>query len=464
MQLHPFFITRGSTGWSLESDPVHILAQEMRMPKILFYTLCVRCPGTEARAWSMDETRESKQRKGVIETRKSKLGAYHPDMLSSMNNLALTWKRQGRHTDALSLIEDCAQARGHQGAAGQEVGPAFEASLATHLIYFRRCEQNWRWFVRDMEDQVRNSFIMAKVAPFELPEDKPTPPGDSQRMVPPDVLLSEKRRIIQSIKKLQSIGRHAIAPGTTREPPKQPPSPGLLARAADTPRVLDTFGHNELLRLGLLAERLEEATLVLYLNIGVLRDVAEYYQHAVQSGEIKPDVRSSMARSAATFQRRLQQITRSLETSHTQFLSIRKKFDYGKGWVSVTQHPTPSKPPIILLTRVSTSTPPTAKPPSQPAVRRTRTPVCPQHGEHRAADGTRDGIDAHHHRGHPALPAGHVPRRKIPLPFTSNNSHTNKHRHFSKAVCSNGQRNPTSSAAGCFAWMSSTCSWLSACP
>ncbi|KXX76355.1 Kinesin light chain [Madurella mycetomatis] len=47
----------------------------------------------------------------VMETRKTKLGADHPDTLTSMANLAFTWKDQGRHTDALALMEECVQAR-----------------------------------------------------------------------------------------------------------------------------------------------------------------------------------------------------------------------------------------------------------------------------------------------------------------------------------------------------------------
>ncbi|KAK4173429.1 hypothetical protein QBC36DRAFT_335835, partial [Triangularia setosa] len=46
-----------------------------------------------------------------METSKTKLGADHPDTLMSMANLAFTWKSQGRHSDALALIEECAQAR-----------------------------------------------------------------------------------------------------------------------------------------------------------------------------------------------------------------------------------------------------------------------------------------------------------------------------------------------------------------
>jgi hypothetical protein len=44
-----------------------------------------------------------------METRKTKLGADHPSTLTSMNNLAFTWKGQGRDAEAVQLMEDCIQ-------------------------------------------------------------------------------------------------------------------------------------------------------------------------------------------------------------------------------------------------------------------------------------------------------------------------------------------------------------------
>ena len=46
----------------------------------------------------------------VMETRKAKLGADHPDTLTSMANLAVTWNSQDRHEDALALMQDCIEA------------------------------------------------------------------------------------------------------------------------------------------------------------------------------------------------------------------------------------------------------------------------------------------------------------------------------------------------------------------
>ncbi|KAL2782474.1 hypothetical protein BJX66DRAFT_320644 [Aspergillus keveii] len=43
----------------------------------------------------------------VMETSKTKLGADHPDTLTSMANLAFTWKSSGYNTRALGLLKDC---------------------------------------------------------------------------------------------------------------------------------------------------------------------------------------------------------------------------------------------------------------------------------------------------------------------------------------------------------------------
>ena len=46
-----------------------------------------------------------------METSKKKLGAYHPDTLTSMNNLAFTWKGQFRDAEAVNLMKECVQLR-----------------------------------------------------------------------------------------------------------------------------------------------------------------------------------------------------------------------------------------------------------------------------------------------------------------------------------------------------------------
>jgi len=47
----------------------------------------------------------------VLETRKRVLGIEHPDTLTSMNNLALTWKDQGRDEEAFDMMKSVVQLR-----------------------------------------------------------------------------------------------------------------------------------------------------------------------------------------------------------------------------------------------------------------------------------------------------------------------------------------------------------------
>ena len=47
----------------------------------------------------------------VMKTMKSVLGDKHPDTLTSMNNLAFTLQSQARHEEALALMEECFQSR-----------------------------------------------------------------------------------------------------------------------------------------------------------------------------------------------------------------------------------------------------------------------------------------------------------------------------------------------------------------
>jgi Tetratricopeptide repeat len=46
-----------------------------------------------------------------MKTRKKKLGAEHPDPLTSMKNLAFTWKGTSKETETVRLMEECVQSR-----------------------------------------------------------------------------------------------------------------------------------------------------------------------------------------------------------------------------------------------------------------------------------------------------------------------------------------------------------------
>ena len=61
--------------------------------------------------WEQDRLSEAETLEvEVLEKSKARLGADHPNTLNRMTKLAFTWKIQSRHADALVLMERCAQA------------------------------------------------------------------------------------------------------------------------------------------------------------------------------------------------------------------------------------------------------------------------------------------------------------------------------------------------------------------
>lgn len=79
----------------------------------------------------------------MLEAKKRVLDVEHPETLASIDNLAFTWKEQGRDTEALKLIEECVQLRirvlvfsiltpSHIGDVEQMISKVIEA-LISHV-------------------------------------------------------------------------------------------------------------------------------------------------------------------------------------------------------------------------------------------------------------------------------------------------------------------------------------------
>jgi hypothetical protein len=256
------------------------------------------------------------------------VAAYHSFDVENGRSVWITIK--GNNLMQKRIIEDSLDLPVHQGALGPDVCASFEASLATHLAFFRWCEHNWRWYVRDMEERIRNSLARAKTIPIDSESSYGTgvlsPSGDNTMQFSSSVPVSEKPSILQ-----RSIQRLRLSRRATSGPAQEPAFP-RVRRVPEGLAVLNTFNYKDLQKLSILAERLEEAMLIIRLNVDALRDVYEYYQHAMHENA-KPDVRTHMEKSTAAFLIKLRQIIRSLETRQAQLTSLRKRLNNGKALV-----------------------------------------------------------------------------------------------------------------------------------
>ena len=230
-------------------------------------------------------------------------------------------------------------------AASNEMGKLFEASLATHLIYFNSCEQNWRWWIRWMEERIRKSLLNAKTIPVETEPhftgvDQKTKTGfsesstggglETRRM---STLGSEKRGIIHSTTRIFRRSPPATATEDDNDPVSEWQRQTDDELEPEGMLILNMFSYSDLQTLTNLSEKIEDVTLAVQLNIRALQDVYRYYESLARSDELGEKLKPSIEKSLANFLPRVARIISNLETRRMQLLSLRRRLDGGKNLV-----------------------------------------------------------------------------------------------------------------------------------
>ncbi|KAK3367215.1 hypothetical protein B0T24DRAFT_385828 [Lasiosphaeria ovina] len=272
------------------------------------------------------------------------LAVYHSFDISNGRTVWITTK--GNDLMQKRIMEDTIDMPALGASAGRDVSASFEAALGTLLIYFTWSAENWRWFVRDIENLVRQILAKAKTVPVDQkPHFVNAPPmmsaglttssktGSSQWNYP----LSEKHGIFGSFKISQRSWRTSH-PLNASPAPQPPPfghaQPGERSRREmpDDILVLELFNYKDLQKLNNLGERLEGGLLAIDLILGVLRDISDNYKRLAESEDIGGDVKAkqSFTDSISRFLTKTRRITRSLETRQTQLISLQKKLKEGK--------------------------------------------------------------------------------------------------------------------------------------
>ncbi len=183
----------------------------------------------------------------------------------------------------------------HEIAVRGDVDKAFGASLETLLKYFRWCEQNWRRFIRDIEESLRKLVRVATTLP-----------------------LHNEARLDTTVPLGSANGHESKLPHSTGNLAEE-----RIPRLPDYNFVLNMLKYQDMQSLTTIALRIEDAALVAQLNLGVLKDAVQCYQDAVQSEDIKsPELRGKMEKSVKVFSLRVAQIIRTLETTHAQLVSL----------------------------------------------------------------------------------------------------------------------------------------------
>ncbi|KAK3331327.1 hypothetical protein B0H66DRAFT_528654 [Apodospora peruviana] len=236
------------------------------------------------------------------------VAAYHSFDLSNGRSIWITVKGNGVMRER--IMQDTMDLPVFRRSMTDEsIVACFNASLATHLIYFQWCGENWRWFIRDIEEEIREKCTLLRTAAIDR-----------------EPYFARLPRRTDSASSFVDI----------EAPPDRTDDGSIDAEKSmpDDAFVLGFFSYKDLQTLHSMGRTLEEARLVVELNHSTLKKVCRYYQHIVQShsdaGDIPEDAKQGFRDSISRFIPKVESIMEDLEINLAQLTSLLRKLDADK--------------------------------------------------------------------------------------------------------------------------------------
>ncbi|KAF4481302.1 hypothetical protein CGGC5_v010840 [Colletotrichum fructicola Nara gc5] len=233
-----------------------------------------------------------------------------------------------------------------------DVSPYLKASLDTHVVYLSWCDENWRSFINDVEAAVRKIVDPVNGALVDDHIDRSNGRANSW----PRSLQGHRQLTLLS--KSQTWSNASGSPGEAppmlsrmlnstsstlgswlkreknpvSDPEKGNPAPeqsqnlSFISSTLDPHGTLDRFRFRDLQSLHKHADVVQKTSLVLELNIGVLRDIDDYYKYlAATEFQDTPQAKAIIEE----FLREVSAISRRLETRMKQLRSLNAYLDQG---------------------------------------------------------------------------------------------------------------------------------------
>ncbi|KAI0128370.1 hypothetical protein BJ170DRAFT_621301 [Xylariales sp. AK1849] len=206
---------------------------------------------------------------------------------------------------------------------------AFEMDLKTQLIYLKWCQQDWRWFVRDTENDIRKILINTRTAPVDrkphFQSSVKEAGNTSARFGSPLSTALERAQTTRALGSLWSSGIvHKLS--ELRNTAQHTVKRELIQQYSEPILELEMFNFKDLQKLNTIGERTEEAILIIKLNIKVLQDLHKYYLSVLKMSRL-PDGCSALL---TPFLDKVQSIIGTMETRKLQLESLYHKLGEGK--------------------------------------------------------------------------------------------------------------------------------------
>ena len=250
---------------------------------------------------------------------------------------------------------------------------AFSASLATHLILCDWSAENWRWYIKFLEenfaDLTDSAIVMNADVPVGLATDwdRYTVPLRANTQKTNITLLSRAstsfRSFISRTRTLNSIEMNATEPKPLVPMYKnslgnmQPVPPGRKLNSSQglrSPTIkLDKFGQRQfrfqdIQEVQDLEERANETVLILKLNLNVISQLTNHYKSLLESNELPQMISRGCLGDMVRFNRRIDGITKDIELQILRVESLLRLLADRKTLVSAS---TPSCTTMAELTR-----------------------------------------------------------------------------------------------------------------
>lgn len=217
----------------------------------------------------------------------------------------------------------------HEPSDFKSLGGAFKASLETHLIFCDWSAENWRWYINSLEDRFQSMTRRTFSAPVHVPflpaaaTDQFTPKSrtNTQRTdiskismfswTRTPTQLTEKPSIKPAMKHQLSAPQTYENPDTGISQPLPPdedddePQSPLKSNDVKVEDESRDFSFSKLRKVHKVAEKANEAVLVLKQNIIVLAQLRQYYRSISRRNDFPRDLAESCKDAIDDFELRI---------------------------------------------------------------------------------------------------------------------------------------------------------------
>ena len=223
-------------------------------------------------------------------------------------------------------------------SAFETIEKAFGAALTTHLILCDWSSENWRWYIKFLEQRFETLTGESITTNADVPVSMVNR-SDTNKLhrseTPNTVQTKNSRRVLpfsSSVRVRTQTFANRPMTTTEREPPvqiyqnpsgkKQPMPPGWKGDTPQTPNSpsikrdkygQQIFSFEDLQDIQHLKEKVNETVLILKLNLNVIMQMKQYYVSIIESNELPEKISSSCKWEMVGFGRRIDGITKTLE-------------------------------------------------------------------------------------------------------------------------------------------------------